>query len=119
MCQHLRPLSASTLQLMVHLPKAVPAGMALAPQAYLLSGVLDATKCHLSSKSASPFSKHQHASQTGNGPVSMGALLLDLLMSYRQIRRPILGQCRLRHEGLLCFLLSAHRQAVLYMQGAA
>ena len=83
-CQHLRPLSASSLQLMVHLPKAVPAGMALAPHAYLLSGLLDATKRHLSSKPAAPFSKAQHSSQSGDGSVSMCALLL--------------GQYRLRQE---------------------
>ena len=65
MYQHLRPLSASTLQLMVHLPKAVPAGMALAPQAYLLTGLLDATTRHLSSKSAVPFGKAQLAFHTG------------------------------------------------------
>lgn len=66
MSQHLRPLSPSALQLMVHLPKAAPAGMALAPQAYLLSGLLAATRCHLSSKSAAPFGKEQHALHTGD-----------------------------------------------------
>ena len=64
--QHLRPLSASALRLMVHLPKAAPAGMALAPQAYLLSGLLDATRRHLSSKSAALFGKDQHPLHTGN-----------------------------------------------------
>ena len=63
--QHLRPLSASAIRLMMQLPRVTQCGMALAPQAYLLSGLLDATQRHLSSKSVAPFGKAQQASHTG------------------------------------------------------
>ncbi len=82
--QHLRPLSASALRLMVHLPKAAPAGMALAPQAYLLSGLLDATKRHLSSKAAALFGKDQHAPHTGDH-----AMMSVVLMSHILEERPM------------------------------
>ena len=63
--QHLRPLSASAIRLMMQLPQVTPCSMGLAPQAFLLSGLLDATQRHLSSKSAAPFGKAQQASHTG------------------------------------------------------
>ena len=62
---HLRSLSASAIRLMMQLPRVTPCSMALAPQAYLLSGLLDATQRHLSNKSVAPFGKAQQASHTG------------------------------------------------------